>query len=627
MRLALLLPLLLTVTPPVAPTPWGPEVFDHARRTERAVLLIVGDARCARCALDESEAMADAATARLLERSFVVTRVDRFERPDLDDLYGTAVTWLGGRRSYPLALALLPDGRPFAGEGGWSGEDHDGAPSLHRIALRAWSEFTHDRAEAEARAARTVEALQRAQRARPAPLPARPAAHALAGLAQAFDARTGGFGAGPAFAPPAVRRLLLTVLEGGEDPHARRMLEPMLDALLAVEPDTLAERALLIETLARAHPLVGAPAHARRVAALIAGAPRPGGGSAVFTAEAPGWNGLMIGALALSGSLLERPQDVAAAREVAAALLQQLGPPTRWRRRDGGPALLEDYAYVADGLLRLDTASKGRERRWVDEAAAVADAAIGRYYDPEAGGFFDALPSAERYVPPALPARVRNGFDGVLPSANGVMAGVLLRLAAAAAQPRYAELGRRTVEAFGGVLQQAPRGLEGLAAAALQLGRSGPPEVASDGPLPARAEHDGVRFEAEVASRVRPGQRLSLVLRLDVPAGRQVIAHEPGAPDLVGLSVSVPASGAAAAAVPSYPVSRIVDGRWGTGRVNVYEGRTSVEVPLAVPAAAPPGPARVRVRAVFQVCREGATVCERARTVLLDAPFEVAPEK
>jgi hypothetical protein len=628
----MILPLALAATPVPAPAPWGADVFDEAHRADRPVLLIVGDTACARCAIDEREALADEATTRLLARSFVVTRLERHERPELDDLYGTAVTWLGGRRLYPLAVALLPDGRPFAGHGGWSGEDRGEVPSLHRFALRAWSEFTHERAQADARAARAVEALRQAQRTQPAPLDPLPAAAALKGLEQAFDPRTGGFGEGQAFAPPAARRLLLAVLEGGEDARARRMLEPMLDALLAVEPDTLAERALLIETFARAHALVGRPAHAQRVATLVEGALRQRDAAGAFAASPPGWNGLMIGALALSGSILDRPRDVEAARAAAVAVLDRLGPPVRWRRADGAPAPLEDYACLAEGLLRLDAVVGTRERRWVDEAAAITDAALGRYSDAEGGGFFDALPAGAPYVPPALPARLRNGFDGALPSANGVMAGVLLRLARAAGQPRYAELGRQTVQAFGGALRRSPRGLEGLAAAAMQLPASASPDTAPDAgvdaPLPPRAERAGIRFEAEVAPpRIVPGQRVFLLVRLIVPAGLHVLAHEPGAADLVGLSVSVPASGASAAAAPSYPTSRVLEGRWGSGRVNVHQGTAEVVVPLAVPAAAAPGPRHVRARAVFQVCREAAAVCERPDGVLLDAPFEVAPAR
>jgi hypothetical protein len=72
-------------------------------------------------------------------------------------------------------------------------------------------------------------------------------------------------------------------------------------------------------------------------------------------------------------------------------------------------------------------------------------------------------------------------------------------------------------------------------------------------------------------------------------------------------------------------VSRNLEGRWGSGRVNVHEGTADVEVRLSVPAAAAAGPGRARVRAVFQVCRDAAAVCERSQGVALDAAYEVVP--
>src|SRR5437867_2170650 len=80
-------------------------------------------------------ALADAATASVMQRAFVGSRIARYDRPDLDDLFATAVGWLGGARGYPMAVALLNDGRPFAGWAGISADDRGERPSLHRFAL------------------------------------------------------------------------------------------------------------------------------------------------------------------------------------------------------------------------------------------------------------------------------------------------------------------------------------------------------------------------------------------------------------------------------------------------------------------------------------------------------------
>jgi uncharacterized protein len=627
---------LILAAGPALAADWGPPVFEEARRANRPVVLLIADPACARCRLDEADALAEPRAAELLRREFLFVRVDRYERPDLDDLFTTAGLWVSNESGYPLVAALLPDGRPYAVRAGLAGEDRGERPSMHRFALRAWSEFTHDRAAAEERAARVAEALARAQEASPGADGAL-AEPALKGLEQAFDPRLGGFGSAEAFAPPGALRLLLAFLERGEDARARRLLDPTLDALAASDPapETLARRALLLEAFARAVALRDSPLHRARAASLAEGALRMRDADGAFVAfEEPGaaprvlagWNGLMIGALALSGAALDRPQDVEAARTAARRVLDRLGPPARLRRAAGAasPAQLEDQAFLAEGLLRLHAALGGRERRWADEAAALAEASLGSM-DAVNGGFFDSLAGPERFVPAALPQRLRSGYDGALPSANGVMAAVLYRLSRAVAQPRYEDLARRTVLSFAEEMRRAPRGMEGLAAAAVEMPPASAPSPAPEAALPPSDARDGIRFEASLSpDPQRRGQPFTLRLRIDVPPGRFVVAHDPGARDLVGLSVSVATAEVAGAGPPRYPPGERLEGRWDSGPVNVHARTALVEVPLRLPANAARLPARVRVRAVFQPCRDRAATCDRPDAVLLDVPVRVA---
>lgn len=619
--------------------PWSPELFAGALAGSRPVLLVIGDPACVRCHMEEEHGLADPQTVHLLREGFLLARVSRYERPDLDDLFTTAVEWLGGTAGYPLAVALLPDGRPFAGQGAVPAEDAGDRAGLHRFLLRAWSTYTQDRATAETRAAGAVQALQRAQ-AVSGGGHATPGA-ALRGLRESFDPRHGGFGDGDAFAPPGALRLLLAVLERGEDASARAMLTATLDARLAAVPDprTLSERALLAEACARAYALTGNDTYKRRGVALVEGGLKrraPDGTIAAHddaTMVRPpiaGWEGLMIGALALSSDAFDRPQDLEAARALAAATLARLGPPARLRRSDApaSPALLEDHALLAEGLLRLDAAGKGRDRRWLDAAGALADAAVDHFLDAD-GTFFDSSAGPEAYVPPALPQRLRNAYDGALPSANGVMAAVLWRLSRAGAQPRYGEMARRAADAFAGALDTAPRGMEGLAAAVVEMGAAaaepgGAPSAPPEPALPAGETRDGITFAVELApGQPRSAVPLPLRVHVTLPAGRHLLAHDPGGSDLVGLALSVPTRDVLMAAPPRYPVSRRVEGKWGEGAVNVYDGTVTVEVPLR-PLSADGMPKAVRVRVVFQACRDQATTCDRPDSVMLDAPSRPA---
>ncbi len=174
-------------------------------------------------------------------------------------------------------------------------------------------------------------------------------------------------------------------------------------------------------------------------------------------------NGAFIGALATSGRLLKRGSDLETARRAAEAVLGRLGPAGALRHATGGgaapvPAVLRDYAYLAEGLLDLFEATG--DTRWRQQAATLADTAVLRFWDVPSGGFL----VADRKQPP-LPWPAKTARDADLPSAAGVMASVLSRLGATV-EKRYADLSRKTIHAFLDEATRDPRGMETLAAAA-----------------------------------------------------------------------------------------------------------------------------------------------------------------
>ena len=159
-----------------------------------------------------------------------------------------------------------------------------------------------------------------------------------------------------------------------------------------------------------------------------------------------GWNGLMIGALATSGQLLRRGSDVDAATRAATALLDRFpDPATLMRCTRGGrsyqPALLEDYAYLIDGLTRL-AAAQPHDARWRRAAMALADAAVLRFADRASGGFFET-DGLDRCLPRRLPST----FDTHLPCAGATLALALIRLGELTGEARYERIGRRAASA------------------------------------------------------------------------------------------------------------------------------------------------------------------------------------
>jgi uncharacterized protein YyaL (SSP411 family) len=618
---------------------WGEQAFEEARRADKPVLLLITDPACGPCREDERDALADADAAVLVNAGFVGVRADRVDRPDLADLYAAVLDVPPTRRRGALLVFLLPDGRPYAAQWGLTRSDREASPGLRTLATRRLSDFRHDRAGVETAAARNLERLRRAQRsdAPRGPLGRDVVDAALAGLTESFDAAGGGFRPSGEV-PPGAPRLLLEENGRRSNPASLRMASASLDRLAerGRSAGVLWLDAVLLRGLAQSCAMTGTTAHraaaetlAMRTRAEMRDARggfialRASDGEAADDRVIAGWNGLMIGALATSGSLVGRPEDVEAAAESAARVLERMGPAASLRHSargevPGGSAFLDDYAYLADGLLDLHQATG--EPRWLTQAAALVDAAVGRFLDPADGGFFT---TDAAHAP--LPVRLKQAFDTPLPSANGVMARVLLRLDRATGEKRYGELARATVGAFRGDLQRAPRGMETLVGAASEILAGGTGVVASAGARPARQVAGPVALEATLSSAsVHPGAALEARLHLKVADGWRIVAREPGVKDLFGLTVSVLGEGLATDG-PRYPEPRHERGPWNTGAVSVYAGDVTITVPLRVDRRTLPGEKRVGLRVVFQPCE--ASGCQPPLSARLEVPVTIEPAR
>jgi len=144
---------------PVDWYPWGPEALDRARELDRPIFLSIGYAACHWCHVMERESFEDAATAADLNRDFVAIKVDREERPDLDQVYMGAVQAMTGSGGWPMSVFLTPDGRPFYGGTYFPPRPAHGLPSFRQAlagAARAWRD---ERLEVVAAGQRLVDTL------------------------------------------------------------------------------------------------------------------------------------------------------------------------------------------------------------------------------------------------------------------------------------------------------------------------------------------------------------------------------------------------------------------------------------------------------------------------------------
>src|SRR3954453_15333551 len=144
---------------PVDWSPWGPDALARAKLLDRPIFLSIGYAACHWCHVMERESFEDEATAAFLNAHYVPIKVDREERPDLDQVYMAAVQAMTGGGGWPMSVFLMPDGRPFYGGTYFPDQPRHGLPSFRQVLEgvdRAWRE---QRSEVEPAGSRLVAGL------------------------------------------------------------------------------------------------------------------------------------------------------------------------------------------------------------------------------------------------------------------------------------------------------------------------------------------------------------------------------------------------------------------------------------------------------------------------------------
>jgi uncharacterized protein YyaL (SSP411 family) len=195
---------------PVAWEPWGAEALDRARREEKPIFLSIGYSACHWCHVMAHESFEDAGVAEILNREFVCIKVDREERPDLDQVYMEAVQAMTGHGGWPMSMFLTPDQKPFFGGTYWPRTARGGMPGFIEVSSAVAAAWRDRREQVLEQAEQAVEFLQRQHVPgdKTAELTAAPLELAEASMIQAFDPRYGGFGGAPKF-PHAIELKLL----------------------------------------------------------------------------------------------------------------------------------------------------------------------------------------------------------------------------------------------------------------------------------------------------------------------------------------------------------------------------------------------------------------------------------
>ena len=220
---------------PVDWWPWGPDALARAKLLDKPIFLSVGYAACHWCHVMERESFENEETARFLNDRFVPIKVDREERPDIDQIYMSAVQAMTGQGGWPMSVFLTPDGRPFYGGTYFPDEPRHGMPSFRQVLAGIDGAWREQRPDLEAAGAKLVDAL--VQQGRLPSTTTEPTQAlletAVAAIEAQFDNLNGGWGRAPKFPQPMTIEFLLRrhVATGDQRPLAiaRRSLDRMAD--------------------------------------------------------------------------------------------------------------------------------------------------------------------------------------------------------------------------------------------------------------------------------------------------------------------------------------------------------------------------------------------------------------
>jgi uncharacterized protein len=281
--------LLLHQHNPVDWYPWGEEALEKARREDKPIFLSVGYSTCYWCHVMERESFSNPEVAERMNRDFVNIKLDREERPDLDEIYMAATQILTQQGGWPNSVFLNTELKPFFAGTYFPPEDRWGRPGFASVLSGLAEAWKTRRSDVDAQGEELAGAMRRflEERARPADAPPGPevAVRGLETLGRRFDRQWGGFGGAPKFPTPSN---LYLCLEVAERPEAMEMLTKTLDEMArggiydqlgggfhryATDHEwkiphfekMLYDNGFLLEIYARHHALTGDPQSARIV--------------------------------------------------------------------------------------------------------------------------------------------------------------------------------------------------------------------------------------------------------------------------------------------------------------------------------------------------------------------------
>ena len=218
---------------PVDWHPWGDEALQKARQEDKPILLSIGYSACHWCHVMEHESFEDEEIARLMNEHFVNIKVDREERPDLDQIYMNAVQMMTHHGGWPMTVFLTPECVPFYGGTYFPPEDRHNMPGFPRVLISmatAYRERPDDVAQTTASVLAELGRLSVTREANEL-LSNDLLNAAFRGIIRNYDSINGGFGGAPKFPPAMTLEFLLRTYHRTGDREALEIIAQTCDKM------------------------------------------------------------------------------------------------------------------------------------------------------------------------------------------------------------------------------------------------------------------------------------------------------------------------------------------------------------------------------------------------------------
>jgi uncharacterized protein YyaL (SSP411 family) len=196
---------------PVDWYPWGAEAFAIAREQNKPILLSIGYSACHWCHVMAHESFEDEDIAKVMNENFVNIKVDREERPDLDQIYMNAVQMMTHHGGWPMTVFLTPDAIPFYGGTYFPPQDRYNMPGFPRVLIsvaEAYRDRQHDIADTSGQLLNELRRLSETNGSVHA-IEKELLDAAYVGIIRNYDSKNGGFGGAPKFPPAMTLEFLL----------------------------------------------------------------------------------------------------------------------------------------------------------------------------------------------------------------------------------------------------------------------------------------------------------------------------------------------------------------------------------------------------------------------------------